>query len=297
MRRREWAGKMRNAAVLPVLVAAVCITSSTGSASRALRRQRAAAIAMQQPLLLAPERAARLTRLQGSPTWRTAGGTAFPGAEALTLAQGMAMMGAHRVGRNLRRARQPVVVGGRSAASVEAPLPAAFDVRDVWWRCSAVSRVMHQGPCGSCYAVASADVASASICIQSGGVDDVVFSAQDMLSCSDGRFSCDGGFIEDALGFLCSHGAAEESCVTYRAGDSWDHGNIIDDCRRTCEMDQPLVVRRTGTTTPLLPKPKLPAVPTSRLAKAQKDDECAASYSLFNTEAAVKDAIFTTGPV
>jgi hypothetical protein len=232
---------------------------------------------MKQPLLLAPERAARLTRLQGSPTWRTAGGTAFPGAEALTLAQGMAMMGAHRVGRNLRRARQPVVVGGRSAASVEAPLPAAFDVRDVWWRCSAVSRVMHQGPCGSCYAVASADVASASICIQSGGVDDVVFSAQDMLSCSDGRFSCDGGFIEDALGFLCSHGAA--------------------DCRRTCEMDQPLVVRRTGTTTPLLPKPKLPAVPTSRLAKAQKDDECAASYSLFNTEAAVKDAIFTTGPV
>jgi len=58
---------------------------------------------------------------------------------------------------------------------------------------------------------------------------------QDVLSCSV-NFRCLGGTIPSVLSYLCTHGAAEESCVTYRAGDSWDHGHQTDACRQTCEM-------------------------------------------------------------
>lgn len=149
-----------------------------------------------------------------------------------------------------------------------------------------------------CGQVASADATSASICIQSGGSDDLMFSAQDMLSCSD-SFSCLGGTIPSALDFLCQHGAAEESCVTYRAGDSWDHGKTIDACRQTCEMDEQMLVRHAprsdawrspddGDTSRRIERKRL---------RGGKKGSCKATYRLLNDAESVKEAIATIGPV
>ena len=217
----------------------------------------------EQLLLLPPDRAALLPR---GAQWQAEGSGGGPGAphEAMTLTDGVAMMGTRRAVAGTVPLRGVAVQGPVANRSA---LPLAYDVRDKWWSCSAVSRVLNQGPCGCCYAMASADVMSASICIGSGGSDDLMFSAQDMLSCSK-SFSCLGATIPDALDFLVEHGAAEESCVTYRAGDSWDHFKAIDPCRQTCEMDEQRVVRHAPET-----------------------------YRLLNDEAAVKEAIINVGPV
>lgn len=256
----------------------------------------------EEQAVLLPLRGARV----GMQTWRATAAQQL--GQGLSLEQGIAMMGTRRVvGRPYAALHAAAVFHGANASL----LPEAYDVRDRWWRCSAVSRVMNQGPCGSCYAVASADTLSASICIHSGGADDLVFSAQDMLSCSD-DMRCLGGTIPGALTYLCEHGAVQESCVTYRAGDSWDHGHLTDACRHTCEMDQPLIVRHSMESPD---SKKLRNVkwisPGARLAKASEKTgvggegagrrhvgaDCSNSFRLLANEQAVKEAILTVGPV
>lgn len=70
-------------------------------------------------------------------------------------------------------------------------LPASFDLAGNYsTRCNAVSRVLQQGACGSCYAMASTMALSAAICISRGGDNrngtlptDIVLSTQDLLAC------------------------------------------------------------------------------------------------------------------
>jgi len=275
------------------------------SAAKMLRRALALAMALATlcsahagaalPLLLgSAEQAARLPlrgARGGRAMWRAAPAGQHGGElRGLSLQQGIAMMGTRRAA-----GRPRAVLRGTTNATL---LPDAYDVRDSWWRCSAVSRVMNQGPCGSCYAVASADTLSASICIQSSGDDDLVFSAQDMLSCSK-NMRCLGGTIPGALAYLCEHGAAQESCVTYRAGDSWDHGHHTDACRHTCEMDQ-LLVRRA---VPRRPAPEVAAATSGRTggggdgAGRHGSADCSSNYRLLADENAVKEAIMNVGPV
>jgi hypothetical protein len=264
------------------------------------------------PLLLDEEQAAMLplrgARAGAAPlaTWRATAARQL--GQGLSLEQGIAMMGTRRVvGRPHAGLHAAAVFHGTNSSL----LPEAYDVRDRWWRCSAVSRVMNQGPCGSCYAVASADTLSASICIHSGGADDLVFSAQDMLSCSD-DMRCLGGTIPGALTYLCEHGAVQESCVTYRAGDSWDHGHLTDACRQTCEMDQPLIVRHSRDSPDRKKLRNGKWISTgARLAKASENTgggggeagrrhvgaDCSNSFRLLANEQAVKEAILTVGPV
>jgi hypothetical protein len=247
------------------------------------------------PLLLDEEQAAMLplrgARARAAPlaTWRATAARQL-GQGELSLEQGIAMMGTRRVvGRPHAVLHSAAVFHGSSL------LPEAYDVRDRWWRCSAVSRVMNQGPCGSCYAVASADTLSASICIHSGGADDLVFSAQDMLSCSD-DMRCLGGTITGALNYLCEHGAVQESCVTYRAGDSWDHGHLTDACRKTCEMDQALIVRHSMDS-PDRKKGEKKGGGGGGAGRRHVGADCSNSFRLLANEQAVKEAILTVGPV
>lgn len=277
------------------------------------------------PLLLGEEKAALLPlrgARVGTQTWRATAAGKF--GQGISLEQGIAMMGTRRVVGRSHAALHGVAVFHGANASV---LQDAYDVRERWWRCSAISRVMNQGPCGSCYAVASADTLSASICIHSGGADDLVFSAQDILSCSD-DMRCLGGTIPAALNYLCEKGAVEESCVTYRAGDSWDHGHLTDACRHTCEMDQPLILRHSmdqqliwrhsekdspdskqGQPNKLRAHKRLSAMPIAVPASDKKGGggggagrwhegaDCSNSYRLLANEQAVKEAMLTVGPV
>ena len=245
------------------------------------------------PLLLGEERWALLPLRggrAGTQTWRATAARQL--GQGLSLEQGIVMMGTRRVvGRPHAALHGAAVFHGAN----ESLLPEAYDVRDRWWRCSAVSRVMNQGPCGSCYAVASADTLSASICIHSGGADDLVFSAQDMLSCSD-DMRCLGGTIPVALTYLCEHGAVQESCVTYRAGDSWDHGHLTDACRKTCEMDQALIVRHSMDS-PDRKKGEKKGGGGGGAGRRHVGADCSNSFRLLANEQAVKEAILTVGPV
>lgn len=105
-----------------------------------------------QPLLLPLDRAFKLPR--GAP-WKARGLGGGSDHDTMTLADGVKMMGTTRATGPLRG----VAVsrgGARSLAEQRGnsfSLPLAYDVRNTWWRCSAVSRVLNQGPCGSCYAV------------------------------------------------------------------------------------------------------------------------------------------------
>ena len=101
-----------------------------------------------QPLLLPPDRAGKLPR--GAP-WKARGLGGGGDHDTMTLADGVKMMGTTRATWPLRgvEVRRSFVEQHGNSSS----LPHAYDVRDAWWRCSAVSRVLNQGPCGSCYAV------------------------------------------------------------------------------------------------------------------------------------------------
>jgi len=141
-----------------------------------------------EPLLLSADRAALLTLRQHGgavpATWQARGrsvGDAHDHLHALTLEEGVRMMGTRRVGKHALKALQYSAL--QYSVVSNSSLPGAYDIREKWWRCSAVSRVAQQGPCGSCYAVASADTLSASLCIASGGSNDLVFSAQ-VLHCT-----------------------------------------------------------------------------------------------------------------
>ena len=97
--------------------------------------------AVEQPLLLPPGRA---EKLPSRSRWKAEGlgrGSAY---DFTTLADGVKMMGT---------ARAIAPLGIAVAQGNSSSLPHEYDVRDAWWKCSAVSRVMNQGPCGSCYAV------------------------------------------------------------------------------------------------------------------------------------------------
>lgn len=70
-------------------------------------------------------------------------------------------------------------------------VPKSFDLETNYsTRCNAVSRVLQQGACGSCYAMASTMALSAAVCISRSGDNrngslptDIVLSTQDLLAC------------------------------------------------------------------------------------------------------------------
>ena len=78
-------------------------------------------------------------------------------------------------------------------------LPEEFDWRDKDGD-DFVSPVRNQGNCGSCYAFASMGQLESGVRIKSNGRIQVVFSPQDVVSCSEYSQGCDGGrFVHEAL--------------------------------------------------------------------------------------------------
>ena len=98
-------------------------------------------------------------------------------------------------------------------------LPQALD-----WRNAAgkdyVSSIRNQGECGSCYAFASMAMLESRMRIMSNETS-LVFSPQDVVSCSEYAQGCKGGFPYLIAGkYAEDFGVVEESCYPYLARDT-----------------------------------------------------------------------------
>ena len=79
-------------------------------------------------------------------------------------------------------------------------LPLSFDARTKWPQCRAIiGTVRDQGKCGSCWAVATAEVMNDRLCIASNGAEQRELSPQYPLSCYDGGQGCQGGDVAVAM--------------------------------------------------------------------------------------------------
>lgn len=102
-------------------------------------------------------------------------------------------------------------------------LPESFDARTQWPKCRHLTGVARdQGNCGSCWAMAPAEVMSDRACIQSDGAVNSELSPFQLLACSAGSFGCEGGESADAYEFAKTNGVVTgggfhdpHSCAPY----------------------------------------------------------------------------------
>jgi len=92
-------------------------------------------------------------------------------------------------------------------------LPATFDARTQWPNC--VHNIRDQAQCGSCWAFAASEVLSDRFCIATGGKTDVILSPQDLVSCDDSDYGCDGGYLDHSWNYLKETGIVSEDCFPY----------------------------------------------------------------------------------
>ncbi|CAJ0596279.1 unnamed protein product [Cylicocyclus nassatus] len=87
-------------------------------------------------------------------------------------------------------------------------LPERFDARERWPRCKSITYIRDQSKCGSCWAVAAAEVMSDRLCVQSNGRKNVHLSDTDILACCGEPCGegCEGGWPYKAWKFLQEYG-------------------------------------------------------------------------------------------
>ncbi|MFH4982318.1 hypothetical protein AB6A40_009027 [Gnathostoma spinigerum] len=64
-------------------------------------------------------------------------------------------------------------------------IPKQFDAREKWPYCKSLWEIRDQSKCGSCWAIASAEVITDRMCIATSGSVQVPMSAIDIVSCCD----------------------------------------------------------------------------------------------------------------
>lgn len=113
-------------------------------------------------------------------------------------------------------------------ASNDTPLtaPEGFDSRTQWPNC--IHPIKDQANCGSCWAFAASEVLEDRICIQGG--ENVIISAQDIVSCDKTCMGCNGGWLKNVWRYLANHGAALDSCLPYRSQEG-----VSTQCTDKCE--------------------------------------------------------------
>eukprot|EP00947_MAST-08B_sp_MAST-8B-sp1_P006351 g6351.t1 len=111
-----------------------------------------------------------------------------------------------------------------------AGLPAEYDLRKV--RPQAMTPIVSQGSCGSCYAIAAADAMSIRLKMQQ--PDAPKLSPQNVVSCSDYNQGCEGGYPFLVGKFGEDIGFVPEYCQPYTGAD--------DACTVNCPADKPLKV-------------------------------------------------------
>ena len=125
-------------------------------------------------------------------------------------------------------------------------LPDAFDAREKWPKCaSLIGRGRDQGNCGSCWAMAPAEVMSDRLCIQTNGAIARELSPFQLLACARGygAAGCDGGESSAAYEYAKQTGVVtggafgdHETCAPYPF-EACDHPCSVfptPQCRATC---------------------------------------------------------------
>jgi cathepsin B len=115
-----------------------------------------------------------------------------------------------------------------------AALPLEFDARRQWGaQCRSVYDIRDQAGCGSCWAVATAEVATDRTCIGSAGARQPYLSAKNILTCCGADCgSCEGGYPMKAFEMWSTRGVVtggsfgtEDSCQPYFLAPCHHHGD------------------------------------------------------------------------
>nr|XP_018907423.1 PREDICTED: uncharacterized protein LOC109037280 [Bemisia tabaci] len=122
-------------------------------------------------------------------------------------------------------------------------VPEFFDAREKWKNCTVIGEILDQSQCGSCWAMAPAQVATDRYCIASGGRHNIRLSTQEILDCAIMRYrrGCKGGMPAEAYQFMRKHGlvsggtfGSEEGCQPYFMPKCAHHGiGPFTPCSRT----------------------------------------------------------------
>lgn len=144
------------------------------------------------------------------------------------------MLGTIRSGKNPFPPRGALIEESAYVAdtAAELGLPANFDWRE--HMPEIVTPVVSQGSCGSCYAIASADMLTMRLRIVTKGKDTTVLSPQNVVSCSDYNQGCEGGYPFLVGKFGEDIGFVPDYCEEYTAAD--------DPCKVSCPADKPIKV-------------------------------------------------------
>jgi len=86
-------------------------------------------------------------------------------------------------------------------------VPATFDARQQWPKCSSIGFIRDQASCGSCWAVSATEVMSDRHCIGSNAANQPYISDEDVMTCCSYCGSgCDGGYPLQAFRYWASTG-------------------------------------------------------------------------------------------
>lgn len=101
-------------------------------------------------------------------------------------------------------------------------IPDSFDATQAWPSC--ITPIRDQGHCGSCWAHGAAEALSDRMCIASNGTTSVILSPQDLVSCDNTNYGCNGGYLDAAWQYMKSTGVVSDKCMPYTSGQAGDNG-------------------------------------------------------------------------
>ena len=110
-------------------------------------------------------------------------------------------------------------------------VPTEFDSRTNWANC--VQPIRDQESCGSCWAFAASTTLAWRLCISTQGEKNFMLSPQDLVSCDEGDYGCNGGSMVNAWNYLLNTGIVSDSCYPYESGSG-----SVPACRKTCVNEE-----------------------------------------------------------
>jgi cathepsin B len=106
-------------------------------------------------------------------------------------------------------------------------VPDSFDARTQWPNC--IHAIRNQQQCGSCWAFAGTEVLSDRFCIASNGKVNIILSPQDLVSCDNSDYGCQGGYLQNEWQYMVNSGVVPDDCFPYVSGSGQ-----VPACPATC---------------------------------------------------------------